>query len=403
MDFLKVKPNFTAFQIGSILGSSKSLIELRIEKMIYDDLLSKNDNKHYLTEYGKSVFETKTQVRLHKQSYDFIIDGITLKPLPKVFYQYYRNKLISEHYFFYKTNNITSETYIEKPFAPDLVHRPPDKNKITDFIFEVELEKREEYGIPIGLKSIDDISFTKMSFHLLVSVSKSEDKIIKELIDGYAIFSLGDKLTYYEILKKNVIFFEPQLKERIQNLEFKLVFATKKRDSNEEPELYLTSNWPEIDRYNDSINKCFNFSSEDLIKFLRTEAPRGFGLKDITPENIINDDDNIIINIRQNHILNSSERQKLLNDLIRKRGYRIFKYLERNVFLFYIYFSTDDTVVKELIEFIELIKEYQLPPFFRFIENHPKYSENIRYFLLLAGEFDLLEKFDIENHMLKVN
>jgi uncharacterized protein with von Willebrand factor type A (vWA) domain len=108
-----------------------------------------------------------------------------------------------------------------------------------------------------------------------------------------------------------------------------------------------------------------------------------------------------MINIRENHLLKSANRQKLVSDLIRKRDYKILsKSLERNVFLFYINYSTNDPVVKEVIEFIELIKEYKRFPFSRFIESHPKYTNNIRRFLLLAGEFDLLEKYDIENHMI---
>jgi hypothetical protein len=401
VDFIKVKPDFNSFQIGSIIGTSKSLIELRIEKLISDDLLTKQGNKYLLTEYGISVFETKTQVRLHKQSYDFFIDGITLKPLPRIFYNYYRSKLISEHYSFYKTNTITSERYIIKPFAPDLVHTPPDKKQITDSIFEVEQLKRDEYSIPVGLQSINDISFTKMSLKLLVSVSKTNNELIKELIDGYAIFSLRDELSYYQKLRENVIFFEQQLNERIQNIEFKLMVPYQKKDSNEKTFPYLTTNWPEIDRYIDSNNKCYNFSSEDLINFLKADMPFGFGINEIEAENIINDEGNLMINIRENHLLKSANRQKLVSDLIRKRDYKILsKSLERNVFLFYINYSTNDPVVKEVIEFIELIKEYKRFPFSRFIESHPKYTNNIRRFLLLAGEFDLLEKYDIENHMI---
>jgi len=403
VDFIKVKSDFSSFQIGSIIGTSKALIELRINKLITDDLLSKVGNKFYLTEKGTSVFETKTQLRLHKQSYDFFIDGITLKPLPRVFYNYYKSKLVSENYTYLYTNQ-KGETKIARPFAPDIVHTPPEKNLISDLIFEIESEQREEFGIPNGLQSIEDISFTKMSFQILVSVSKSEDNLIKELIDGYAIYSLGDESTYYETLKKNVKYFESQVKDRITNLEFKLMMPFQKRDSNEKPVPYLTTNWPEIDRYKDSNKKCYNFSSEDLIKFLQADNPFGFNIKEIETENIINETDNILINIRQNHLLKSSNRQKLLSDLIRKRDYKILNNsLERNVFLFYIFFSTDDIVVKDLIEFIELIKEYQRFPFFRFIESHPKYTEKIRPYLLLAGEFDLLEKFDIENHMIEVN
>lgn len=403
VDFIKVKPDYTSFQIGSIIGTSRTLIDLRIEKLLSDNLLSKDGNKHYLTEYAISVFETKTQVRLHKQSYDFFIDGITLKPLPRVFYNYYKSKLVSENYTYLYTNQ-RGETKIARPFAPDIVHTPPEKNLISDFIFNIAPEERDEFGIPNGLQSIDDISFTKMSFQLLVSVSKSKDKLIKELIDGYAIFSLGDELSYYDTLRRNAIFFEKQLNERIQNLEFKLIVPFQKNDSMDKPTPYLTTNWPEIDRFKESSTRCYNFSSEDLTNFLQSDPPFGFGIKEIEAENIINDEDNLVINIRQNNLLKSSNRQKNLNDLIRKRNYKIFNNsLERNVFLFYIYYSTDDLIVKELIEFIELIKEYQHFPFSRFIESHPKYTEKIRPFLMLAGEFDLLEKFDIENHMIQVN
>lgn len=404
VDFIKIKPDFTSSQIGCIIGTSKSLIELRIEKLLKDELLLKEKKIYTLTEYGKLVFETKTQYRLHKQSFDFYIDGITLKPLPRIFYGTYKSKLISEHYSIYKTNPITSEPYIVKPFAPDLVHTPPEKNQITESIFNIQQEKREEYGIPFGLQSIDEISFTKMTFQVIVSVSKTENGLIKELIDGYAIFSLGEEFCYYEKLRKNVILFEQQLKNKIQNLEFKIAMPYQKKDSNKEPKPYLTSNWPEIDRYKDSKNRCFNFSSDDLIKFLEVDFPFGFGIKEIQPENIINDEDNININIRENHLLKSANRQKLISDLIRTRDYRMLfnNSLERNVFLFYIYYSTDDLIVKEIIEFLELIKEYPQVNFSRFIENYPKYTNNIRRFLLLAGEFELMEKFDIEYHMIEI-
>lgn len=405
VDFISVKHDFNSFQIGSIIGTSKALVERRIDKLISDNLLSKDVNGYYLTEYGVSVFKTKTMLRLNQRSYDLFVDGITLKPLPKVFYQYYKSKFISEHYSFYRTNKKTSETYIVKPFAPDIVHTPPDKNLISEFVLAIDSGKRDDFCIPQGLQSIDDISFTKMSFQVLISVSKSVNGMSKELIDGHAIYSLSDDLTYYDTLRKNVKLFEPQLKERIQNLVFKLMMPFQKNDSNEMSMPYLTTNWPEIDRHKDSYNKCFNFSSEDLIRFLQIDRPNGFGIKEVELENIVNDEDDIIINIRQNHLLKSSDRHKLVNDLIRKRDYNMSfnANLERNVFLFYIYFSTDDIVVKELLEFIKYVKEYQQFSFARFIETHSKYSDKIRQLLLLAGELDLLEKFDIENHMIDVS
>lgn len=400
VDFLKVKADFSSFQIGSIIGTSKALVELRLDKLVSDGLLRKEDNKYFLTEEGVPVFETKTQLRLHKQSYDFYVDGITLKPLSKSFYNYYKSKLISEHHSFYKTNTKTRERYVVKPFAPDMVHTPPEKKQISDLIFAIDTEQREDFGIPNGLQSIDEISFTKMSFQILVSVSKSKDGLVKELIDGHAIYSLGEEHTYYETLRKNVKIFEPTLKERIQNLEFKLTIPSQKKDSSEKPTPILTTNLPEIDRYKESNNKCFNFSSEDLLKFLESM----YGLKHIDQDSLIYEDDAVEINIRKKTLEESPNRQKLVSDLIRKRDYRIFNNsLERNVFLFYLYYSTDDTTIKELIEFIELIKQYQKFSFADFIKSHSEYNEKIRPYLILAGEYDLLEKYDIEKHMQKVN
>lgn len=400
VDFIKVKPDFSPFQIGSIIGTSKALVELRLDKLVSDGLLTRADKKYSLTEEGVSVFDTKTQLRLHKQSYDFFIDGITFKPLPKVFYNYYKSKLINEHYSFYKTNPKTRQRYVVKPFAPDMVHTPPEKNQISELIFAVDIEQREDFGIPNGLQSIDEISFTKMSFQILVSVSKSKNGLIKELIDGHAIYSIGEELTYYETLRKNVKIFDSTLTERIQNIEFKLIIPFQKGDSSEKRTPNLTSNLPEIDRYKESANKCYNFSKEDLLAFIEGM----YGLKHIDQDSLVYEEDSVEINIRKKTLEESPNRQKLVSDLIRQRDYRIFNNsLERNVFLFYLYYSTDDNVIKELIEFIELIKKYQKFSFADFLKNHSEYNEKIRPYLILAGEYDLLEKYDIEKHMINVN
>jgi hypothetical protein len=183
-------------------------------------------------------------------------------------------------------------------------------------------------------------------------------------------------------------------------LEFKLTIPFQKNNSSEKPIPILTTNLPEIDRYKESANKCFNFSSEDLLKFLESM----YGLKHIDQDSLIYEDDSVEINIRKKTLEESPNRQKLVSDLIRKRDYRIFNNsLERNVFLFYLYYSTDDVIIKELIEFIELVKQYHRFSFSDFLKTNSEYSEKIRPYLILAGEYDLLEKYDIEKHMLKVN
>src|SRR5687767_3087033 len=49
-DFFISKSNITAFQIGSLMGTSKSLVELRIAKMVHDDLLKQKGNDYELSE-----------------------------------------------------------------------------------------------------------------------------------------------------------------------------------------------------------------------------------------------------------------------------------------------------------------------------------------------------------------
>ena len=128
-----------------------------------------------------------------------------------------------------------------------------------------------------------------------------------------------------------------------------------------------------------------------------------FGLKHIDRESLIYEDDTVEINIRKKTLEENPNRQKLISNLIRRRDYRIFtNSLERNVFLFYLYYSTDDPVIKELIEFVELIKDYNKFSFSDFLKNHPEYKEKIRQYLLLSGEYDLLEKYDTEKHMLNL-
>ncbi|MFV0179771.1 hypothetical protein OBK28_09345 [Empedobacter falsenii] len=400
IEFIKVKEDITAHQIGSLIGTSKSLIQLRIEKLVRDKLIIHNDNGYYLSELGIEVFNTKESIRLHRQSYDFYIDGITQKPLPKIFYNYYSSKLISEEQSSYKTNTKTCETYIVKPFAPDFIHTPPEKKTISKQIFAIDKEDREEYEIPKGLESIEEISFTKMTFQILVAVSQSKDNLIKELIDGHAIYSLKDEHSYYETLRKNVIIFEDALKDRIINLEFKLQSPYQKKDSLEKLTPFLTTNLSEIDRYENSENKCFSFSTEDLIAFI----DKMFGLKHISSDCIVNNDASIEVKINKQTLENSYDRKKLINDLIRKRDYRIFSNsLEKNVFLFYLYYSTDDQVINEVIEFIELFRQYEKYALTQFLKSNPKYNDSFRYFLVLAGEYDILEKYDIEMHMLKLN
>lgn len=398
-DFIISKSDFSPFQISSLMGTSKSLIENRIINMIRDGLIIKNDNFYNLTDKGIEVFKNKTLVREHKQSYDFYIDGLTLKPLPRIFYTYYNNKFISEYDSFYRTNT-RGETYTIKPFGPDLVHTPPNKEEIIEDIFSIDHSERDLYYIPTGLQSIDDISFTRLSFQLLIYVSSSENGLVKELIDGFALYSLSENLSYYESVRKNIKSFEKNIQSKIDNLEFKINIPRQREDARGESKPIITTNWQEIDKYKSSQSKCFSFSSDDLIKVVE----QIFQINNVAPESIINEDCLIEMSINKNMLFSSPDRQKLINDLIRERDYK-FGNLDNNVFLLYLYFRTTDNFVRSIIELKKRLNKYSKNEInANWIENNCKeFSTNYRQLFIAAGEYELLEFLDIEKYMTQFN
>ncbi len=399
IEFLKKKPDFTAFQIASLMGTSKGLVEKRIKKLIDDHLLLDKDEEYLLSSLGVLVYKEKTQLRQHRRSYDFFLDGLTLKPLPRIFYGYYGSRFISEHDSYYYTN-AKGETKLARPFGPDLVHTPPDKDVILNNIFTIDHSEREALAIPYGLNEISDISFTKLSLQLLVSVSSGEEGLVKQVIDGFAIHSLSDNISYYEALKRNIESFEENIKSRIENLEFKITIPPLRTDLKEQPKPILTSNWLEIDKYKSSHNKCFSFSSEDLLRVINEI----FSINHVAEESIVNKDDELVININKRMLLESPNRNKLVSDLIRQRDYK-FGHSDNNVFLLYIYFTSSDEFVNGVVHFKKLLSNIpgsQISS--EWIEkNHPEYRSNYRQLLIAAGEYEALERIDIKKHMANVN
>ncbi|PSK92224.1 hypothetical protein [Taibaiella chishuiensis] len=396
-DFYSRKPDFTTFQIGSLIGTSKMFVELRTQVLLRDGLLEKSDGGYQLTIEGRAVFHDKVRERQHNRSYDFYLDGITLQPLPKVFYTFYRSKLISEYDVRFFTTS-TGETRTSKPFGPDIVHTPPDKSALIEKIFGVLAEEREQYGIPSGLVTIDDTSFTKQTFQLLIAVSSFETGLVKEVIDGFAAHSLSEGISYYETVKKHIKVFESTLKEKIQNLEFKITIPRLREDSQRQPKPIITSNWGELDCYRDSRNRCFSFSSEDLLKVIEEI----FEIKNVAPESVVNEETTIEISLNKQMLMNSSDRHRLVESLIRERDYYYVANAEKNVFLIYLYYKTEDDFVRKVIQFKSLLKKEKRTAILNykwFTKLHPEFAGDYRELLAAAGELEILEKVDIENYM----
>ncbi|MBL7921147.1 MAG: hypothetical protein JNJ40_12590 [Bacteroidia bacterium] len=397
-DFIRVKEDISPFQMSSLLGTSVTLVKQRILSLLSDELLEKTTKGLKLSYDGEIIFKEKKQLRQHKRSYDFYIDGVTLKPLPMTFYSHYKSKFISEYDSYTRTWRDGRET-IERPFGPDLVHSPPDKTIIIGNLFKIPKEERVDYKIPALLQEIEDLTYTKMTFFLMVAALRGNETVYKELIDPYTIYTISNDLTYTESLKKNAELFLPSIENRIKNLEFKLFTRPRKEKDDQDPIPTLTTNWAEIDKYKDSENGCFNFAKDDIIK-----AMKGlYGMKTLDSDSIQNTRTNLEINITKDILLNSSNKGKLINDLMRKRDYR-FGNTDNNVFLMFVHYKTNDPYVIELIRFKELIliarndEEINI----NWVQEKIKdFSVSFRELCISSGELQLLEKLDIQSFMSK--
>jgi hypothetical protein len=399
-DFLFTKPDFKPMQIASLIGTTKTFVELRLEVLVKEKLLKKDGKAYVPTDTGMTVFQERKKKREHDRSFDFFLDGITLKPLPAIFYTFYRSKLISEHDSYYHTN-ARGETRIFKPFKPDIVHTPPDMAKIIEGIFEIPSDQRDDFGVPIGLVSIDETAFTRQTFHLLISVTAYGDKFVKEVIDGSASYSLYEGVSYYDALKRHIRIFEPVLKARIKNLVFKITVPAVRDDREHQFKPFFSSNWGEIDRYKESEDCCFSFSSEDLLKMI----DEVFMIKDVLPESIVNTEKSIEISLNKEMLINSPDRNKLIENLIRERDYHLMNKTDGGVFLVYLYYSTADDFVERVLRFKNIIRLFRGTKNFRlndFTNTYPEFTNDVRELLTAAGEPEILEKIDIEQFMIKI-
>lgn len=402
MQLISRKPDVKPLQIAAIVGGSKSLIEYRIETLVVDGLIEHKSTSYFITDLGSALLNNSDSVRKHQRIYDFYLDGLTLQPLPACFYKYYRHKFISENDSYFRTNKLGEELLI-RPFGPDLVHTPPNKEFITNNILSFENSLREDFEIPVGLEGIEDISFTKLSLQLLVSVTKNQTGLTKKLLDPFAVYSNSDPQPYLQCLQNNVKIFEEQLRDKISNLEFKLVVPNTKSDELERRQPRLSSNWSEInsDKYVSSGNKCYSFAQDDILEAIKNI----YDLEHLSSECLISTDDDLQIKVSKNILLQSSNKGKLVSALIRKRDYK-FGNVDHNVFLLFIHYQTDDPYVLEAIRFRELIDTARTSVEFgeRWLYSYQsEFTVSIRELLISTGELDILERIDINKHMIQLH
>lgn len=395
---IKSKNNVSLFTLSALLGVSKAIVESRINILISENLLLKNSNIYTLTEIGEKVYVQKSEQRVHIRSYDFYVDGITMEPLKKIFYNSYKSKLISEYDNYFRTTK-SEERIIERSMKPDLVHYPINNDLIIENIKNICKPDRDAYGIPPGFREVNELSHTKMTFQILVVASTDGLKIQKELIDGFAAESFLENSDYYTDIKKNIDRFENNIYNKIQNLIFCFQDPIFNKDGNRKTDEMIVSNWQEIDKYKDYSDKVFSYNFSQVKSIVKQKMGVDFDF----PENLGENQKLIEITVDSKMLKGSDDRSLLISNLMRGRDY-IFdvRYTNHNVQLLYFYYTTSDKVVEKIIDINFLIDKIGHDEIEKKVLLHQvdNCKATLRELLLLGGNYEILERFDIEQHML---
>jgi hypothetical protein len=373
--------------ISNLLGVPLSGIQTRLN--YFSEYGYLNDSNIGLSQLGFNSLILCEEKLIRKKSHDFIIDGITFNPLNGIFYsRNYKQFLIEELGFTTFTNN-KGEIETVSSFAPNIVHTPFDQDKSINLIIDKTNDERELLNIPIGLVSINNVSFTKMTFPILVGLFDKGGVPTKILIDGFKV--LGDS--------DHLIQMGENLRERIDNLEFRLNVARNK-NTNEVTGVYFQSNWGEIDNKLDD-NKLFWISKEDL----KVAFEKNYSLQNLSLDDVVSDQNNLILNISKSTLINTSNRRLLINNLKRGRDYKMSpSFLNSGVWITFFSFVSGDKFVNDLIDILEFIdkthnKSDVTEQILKKMESYPDFREMLTF----LEEYELLESIDIKLNMFDLN
>lgn len=376
---------FDESEIGTILGVPLSGVKTRLEYFNTYEYLE-HDGKS-LSQFGKNELFHSTEKKLKRKSFDFLIDGVTLNPLPNDFYsKLYKHVIIEEFEYSYHTREDGS-TFSTYDFAPSVVHTAMDVDIIQKKLKAINPSDRKNFHIPVGLESIESLSFEKCTFPLLVAIYDHEDGYGKELLDGFKLDGVSEHLKV----------FDETLRDRIEKLELRLVIKTEKQ-TNEFRDFDFHTNWNEIDIETEE-KKLFWISKEDLL----TAFEEYYKLKNLSLDNIISDSKEIGLNVTKELLKNAEQRRLIINNVKRGRDYEMtMKFKRTGVWVTFFSFKTQDEFVQDCLEIIEIldkVKRAKLEP--SDVHDKLKEYESYRNILIFLEEFEILESIDIDCHMIQ--
>lgn len=362
-----------AEDISTLLGLSKNLIEKRM-LILKDENLISFGSVNKLTEGGIEFLTNGTDEKRRKiRNIDIYLDGVNLVPMPKEFQRFHSNDLISEEKYTYRTRK-NGDTVMEKFFAPDMVHAAFSAEEIKNKIVDIPVENRTEYDIPEGLESIETISFTRLTFPVVISLSDSGENVYKTIANGYK----------HDGRTENISIISKELTGKISNFNVLL---------NSDPYIKFKNNWAELDKSDYGKDRLFSISREDF----KIALEKKYRIRELKSKNVKCTSSELQLFVSKEIIKNSLRKRKLAGNLLRKRDYIHSNSINNGVWLVFVSFISADNYTKELCKILDKYKNTSKKEFKKFLVELPEnYSGFIREYLKDLELQDIQEEIDME-------
>ena len=344
------------------------------------------DGNDSITALGENYISKEKEKMEHHISQDFLVDGISLKPLPKELYGFkYKEEYIFESDYNHFTNK-NGDTISSRPFSPDLTHQPIQKDIVENNLMKVEVNERVDYNIPLGLKSLSSFTYSVCTIPVFIGLFENNGKLKRKLINGFDSLGKDDHLKV----------FLPNLEKRIKNLELRLD-ERKSRDGS--VKFNFDSNWREIDLKREE-DRLFLFSKEDLKGFFCSR----YQIKDLELADVYSEPNSMGLKVTKEIFLKSKSNRKLLENVKRGTDYFIKRNFTSGVWIVFFDFIPGDDFIKDAVELSSLVDDLaknRLPED-KILDKIVTYK-NYRQILVAIEEYRLLEEIDIMNHMLNLS
>jgi hypothetical protein len=365
-----------AEDISTLLGLSKNLVEKRI-LILKDENLISLGTVNRLTGEGIEFLNNGTDEKRRKiRNIDIYLDGVKMVPMPKEFQRFHSNDLISEEKYSYRTRK-NGETTMEKYFAPDIVHTAFIPEEIKNKIIDIPVENRTEYDIPEGLESIETISFTRLTFPVVISLSDSGENIYKTIANGYK----------HDGSPENISIISKELTGKISNFNILL---------NSDPYVKFKNNWAELDKSDFGKNRLFSISREDF----KIALEKKYRIRELNSKDVKCTSSELQLYVSKEIIKNSLRKRKLAGNLLRKRDYIHSKNINNGVWLVFVSFVSTDNYTKELCAILDKYKNSSSKAFKKFLTELPQdYSGFTREYLRDLELQEIQEEIDMESFL----